>query len=80
MNVYLAEIVLVVESVNVCYQRVPRLAKLLAVLAVVPRLVEMFALNVVVQVGRLRLEVTVRALPQAASKPHHLCTDLLIQI
>ena len=51
MNVYLAGVVLVVESVNVCYQRVPRLAKLLAVLAVVPRLIEMFALNVVVQVG-----------------------------
>ena len=51
MNVYLAGVVLVVESVNMCYQRVSRLAKLLAVLAVVPRLIEMFALNVVVQVG-----------------------------
>ena len=50
MNVYLAGIVLVVESVNVCYQRVPRLAKLLAVLAVVTGVVKVLTLHMVVQV------------------------------
>ena len=42
--------VVLMESVNVCYQRVPRLAKLLAVLAVVTRVVKVLALHMVVQV------------------------------
>ena len=46
---YLAWVVLM-ESVNVCYQRVPRLAKLLAVLAVVTGVVEVLTLDMVVQV------------------------------
>ena len=42
--------VVLMESVNVRYQRVPRLAKLLAVLAVVTRMVKVLALHMVVQV------------------------------
>ena len=46
---YLTWVVLM-ESVNVCYQRVPRLAKLSAVVAVVTGVVQVFAFHVIVQV------------------------------